>query len=242
MQIKIGLENGIEGRSLTWALEYPGCFAYGADSSAAIVNMATAFLIYKGWIGRHTPTSWLADVRDVDVRLSEVFETYEINSDFEVVPHGDRRINAWFRHDWLPLTRLEVKRGLQVLNFARVDLFNLVINLPDAVLDRTYPDERWSIRKILSHLAGAEWWYLDRLGLAGLSRRDLPEDAFERLGLVRRRTVEVLNAAEGSLQVVGVEGEFWSPRKLLRRAAWHELDHLEHIQKLLALSVSETQL
>ncbi len=226
---------------MAWALEYPGCFAYGVDSSAAIVNIATAFLIYKGWIGRHAPTSWLADVRDVDVRLSEVFEAYEINSDFEVVAHGDRRINAWFRHDWLPLTRLEVKRGLQVLDFARVDLFNLVINLPDEVLDRAYPDERWTIREVLSHLAGAEWWYLDRLGLAGIARRDLPEDAFERLGVVRRRTVEVLNAAEGSPQVVGVEGEFWSARKLLRRAVWHELDHLEHIQKLLALPVSETQ-
>lgn len=29
----------------------------------------------------------------------------------------------------------------------------------------------------------------------------------------------------------GVEGEFWSPRKLLRRAVWHARDHTAHIRK-----------
>jgi hypothetical protein len=34
-------------------------------------------------------------------------------------------------------------------------------------------------------------------------------------------------------QVAGIDGEFWSPRKLLRRAVWHERDHTEHIGKLI---------
>ena len=33
MHIRIGLENGDENRSVAWALDFPGCFAYGADSS-----------------------------------------------------------------------------------------------------------------------------------------------------------------------------------------------------------------
>lgn len=233
MQIKIGLENGYEGRSLAWALDHPGCFAYGSDGPAAVVNMAAAFLLYKGWIGQHTSDSWLADVQDVHVRLVETWEVYEIDADFETVPLGDIRINAWFRHDWKPLTRLEVKRGLQVLAFSRADLLKKYQNLSDEILDRTYPGERWSIRGILRHIATAEFWYLDRLGLSGMNRRDLPEDVFESLEIVRRRAMEALSAAEGSKQVVGVSGEFWSPRKVLRRIAWHELDHNEHIQKLL---------
>ncbi len=28
MRILVGIENNIEERSLAWALEYPGCFAY----------------------------------------------------------------------------------------------------------------------------------------------------------------------------------------------------------------------
>lgn len=31
----------------------------------------------------------------------------------------------------------------------------------------------------------------------------------------------------------GENGEFWSPRKLLRRAIWHERDHTNHILQLL---------
>ena len=38
---------------------------------------------------------------------------------------------------------------------------------------------------------------------------------------------------DGVKQVIGVDGEFWSPRKVLRRALWHERDHMEHIKKLL---------
>jgi len=34
-------------------------------------------------------------------------------------------------------------------------------------------------------------------------------------------------------QVVGLDGEFWSPRKLLRRTVWHERDHVDHIRKLI---------
>jgi hypothetical protein len=46
---------------------------------------------------------------------------------------------------------------------------------------------------------------------------------------------ETLPGLEGLADVCGVEGEFWSPRKLLRRAAWHERDHIQHIQRLMTL-------
>ena len=56
---------------------------------------------------------------------------------------------------------------------------------------------------------------------------------FQRLEQVRSHLVEILPGLVGSTQVVGISGEFWSPRKLLRRAVWHEYDHLAHIRKLL---------
>jgi hypothetical protein len=45
----------------------------------------------------------------------------------------------------------------------------------------------------------------------------------------------MLPTLEGMKQVFGVDGEFWSPRKVLRRALWHEKDHVEHICKLIAI-------
>jgi hypothetical protein len=72
---------------------------------------------------------------------------------------------------------------------------------------------------------------MDLLGLA-MSRDLIPEDPFERLKKVRANLVDVLPSLAGSRQVVGVDGEFWSPRKLLRRSAWHMRDHTVHIRKL----------
>lgn len=234
MQLLVGMENGADGRPLAWALDHPGCYAYGADSAEAVVNLAPAFLAFKAWIGRHTRENWLADVRDVDVRLSEVWEVYNIDENYNATPDGSYEVNAWFRHDWKPITRLDVRRGLQVLAFSRADLLELVQGLPDEILDRTYPRERWSIRGVMGHIAKAEWWYMDRLEQAGVARSSLPENIFEQLAAVRAQLEKVLPGLEGVNLVRGVDGEFWSPRKLLRRSIWHELDHIEHIRKLLA--------
>lgn len=39
MQIRVGLENGIEGRSLAWVFDNPGCFAYGKNGTEAILRV-----------------------------------------------------------------------------------------------------------------------------------------------------------------------------------------------------------
>jgi len=236
MRLNVGLENGADGRPLAWALDYPGCFAYGAGGPEAVINMAPAFVAFKSWVARHTSESWLTDIQAVDVRLAEVWEVYNIDSDYNATPDGEYEVNAWFRHDWKPLTRVDVRRGLQVLSFARADLLESVKDLPGEILDLTYPQERWSIRGVLGHIAKAEWWYLDRLEMAGSARGSLPQEIFEQLAAVRSQLEKVLPDLEGVDLVRGVQGEIWSPRKLLRRAIWHELDHIEHIRKLLAIS------
>ena len=141
-------------------------------------------------------------------------------------------VNAWFRHDWKPLSTEEIALGLKILSWSRTDLLETVQGLSNEALERKYPNERWNIQGILKHIGGAEWWYLDRLGLA-FPQSEVPKDPFSRLEKVRAFFNEVLPKLVGSPQVVGIDGEIWSPRKLLRRAAWHERDHIEHIQKLL---------
>jgi hypothetical protein len=235
----IGLENGTEGRSQAWVLGHPGCFAYGADGSEALSAVPHAIRDYRQWIAGHTSESWLTGTdtersersEQREYRLEETWECYSISSDFEIVQDG-YEVNAWFRHDWIPLTEEDIQRGLLLLSWGWEDLLKIVSNLSAEILERTYPKERWNISGILKHIGGAEWWYLDRLGLA-FPRSDVPEDPFERLNKVRASLVEVLPGLAASKQVVGVSGEFWSPRKLLRRAVWHEFDHSAHIRKLL---------
>jgi len=230
MLIRTGVENNMDGHSLAWALEHPGCFANGADGEAALAALPAAWRAYTAWIRAHTAQSWLPD-EPAEVRLEDTWEGYTINEQFERAENG-YDVDAWFLHDWKPLTQPEIERGLLILSWSRADLLATVSGLSREKLEQTYPGERWSIAGILKHIAGAEWWYLDRLGLA-FPRAEVPEDPFQRLEKVRSHLNQVLPTLASAEQVVGTDGEFWSPRKLLRRAAWHELDHIAHICKLL---------
>ena len=71
------------------------------------------------------------------------------------------------------------------------------------------------------------------MGLVGEPQRELPEDCLEALADTRSRLMAALPRLAGVIQVVEKDGETFSPRKLLRRALWHERDHILHIYKLL---------
>ncbi len=139
--------------------------------------------------------------------------------------------SSFFPYDWKPLTAVEVKHGLDMLSWSRDELLQTVRGLNPEKLDAAYPGERWSINGILGHMGGAEWWYLDRLGLA-FPKEQVPEEPLARLEIVRKALNSALSKLEGVKTVTGVDGEIWSPRKILRRALWHERDHIEHIRKL----------
>jgi hypothetical protein len=230
MRIAVGLELNNEGRALAWALDYPGCFAYGTEGPEAVIALARSLSAYETWSNRHAGHDWL-QLGDYDLRIVDTWVVYTINEQFEPEEAG-YAVNAWFKSDWKPLNEEEVQRGLDLLRWSRDDLLQLLQSLSTKQLDREYPGERWNIRGIFKHIANAEWWYLDRLGLAGLRREQLPQEIITRLSLVRERLNAVLPQLTGQNLVVGTDGEFWSPRKLLRRALWHSIDHYQHILKL----------
>jgi hypothetical protein len=122
--ISIGLENGFEGRSIAWALDYPGCFSYGIDGSEAIVGIPQAVFSYQAWLDSHTANSWLKDLGDFDVRLVETWQFYEVDENYNLAEHGNG-INAWFGHDWKPLTALDARRGVEMLGWGRENSMSL---------------------------------------------------------------------------------------------------------------------
>ena len=225
MQVKIGSENGFVEQSIAWAFDHPGCFAYGNDDKEAIMRMPQALVAYQEWIGKHTEESWLADLGDFDIRLAEALEK----------PADSSPSRDWFQFDAQPLTQVEVEHGLKLLSWSRADLLDIAQSFSDKELDQRYKGEQWSIRGIVGHIASAETWYLDRLGRAEGLKGQPESDVFAHILKVRNRTVEVLPLLVGNAEIFEVDGEPWSGRKFLRRTAWHEMDHIGHIVKLMML-------
>jgi hypothetical protein len=234
MIFQVGIENEHEGRSIAWALEHPGCFAYGINAEGAVLNLESALSKYAGWILRHETQTWLSfSDNEIEMAINGTWTVYYINDDLDKTTEADSyNVDSFFPYDWKPLTAIEIRRGLEMLTWSRDDLLKTVQGLSKEKLEATYVGERWSINGILGHVGSAEWWYMDRLGLA-FPREQLPEEPRMRLEKVRKQFNSALFQLDGVKQVLGVDGEFWSPRKLLRRALWHERDHTDHIRKLL---------
>ncbi len=231
---RVGYENNNDGRTIAWSLEHPGCFAYGPDQAAAAQAFAAEARRYVEWVALHGG-AWLHTDGDIGLSHEEIFDVYCIDLTFEkVARERGFMVESFFLQDWKPLTGIEVERARLLLAWSRADLIATVQDLTPVQLSRKPAGERWDINGILNHVGSGEWFYQERLGHPfPVREEDLPSTPLERLRLVREHFLEILPTFEGLQKVVGVEGELWSPRKVLRRAVWHERDHTQHIRKLL---------
>jgi DinB family protein len=234
MTFRVGIENNNDGRSIAWALEHPGCFAYGPDQAGAEALFPDAARSYAAWVTGNGG-DWPPARAGMSCATEETFDVYYVDSSFERVgqAHGSM-VESFFGYDWKPLGPLDVDRAMHILAWCRADLLGMVSGLTSEQLSRSHPGERWDINGILKHIAGGEWWYQERIGFPFPEReQDLPLDPLTSLELVRDHFRTLLPKLAGLDRVVGREGELWSPRKVLRRLVWHERDHTEHIRKLL---------
>lgn len=233
MIFRVAIENGNEGyRSIAWALEHPGCYAYGEHAEAAEANLPGAIHEYARWIGEHE-IPWL-DPHDPELIIEETFNDYDITPAFDIVEKGEYTVEPFFQYEWKPIDAQEMEAALKLLEWSRQDLLSLLADLTPEQWSFKGEGERWDVSGIVRHIGGAEWWYLDRLGLA-FPREQVPTEPWERLEKVRKLMLQALPGLVEVHQVVGLDGELWSPRKVLRRTLWHERDHTDHIRKVLGL-------
>lgn len=232
MQIRIGIENNFDGRSLAWALDYPGCFAYGADQAEALIRLPRALLKYEAWINVHTQQPWV-QFDDFDLRVVDSFTAFSIDENYQPVPDGQGyEIGAWFLDDWRPLSELEIERGLLIFQWQREELLAGLSTLSTEILEKQRAGERWNILGIVKHIANAELWYLSRMALTSLTRKNLLPDPTARLEQTAAQVRTVFPKFIDTVKVIGIDGEFWSYRKILRRTLWHQRDHIDHIKSL----------
>lgn len=241
MKFRVGIENNNDGiRSIAWMLEHPGCYAYGRDQQEAFANSEKAILNYAEWLERHEP-SWISLLQGkIEPVLEQVWDDYKVDKDFERVDEGGYAVESFFDFDWKPLTEIDIERAMKLLEWSHNDLVSILEKLSPEQWKYQANDERWDIAGLVNHIGGAEWWYLDQLGFA-FPRTEVPDDPMERIEKARELMNKVLPTLKDVNKVVGWEGELWSPRKVLRRALWHERDHTEHIQKVLTKWEQEQQ-
>ena len=83
MLIPVGIENNNDDRSIAWALEHAGCFAYGRDAAEAGANMPGAVEEYAGWARRHG-MKWMGD-GPLEIFVEETFDDYRLKPTFKGV-------------------------------------------------------------------------------------------------------------------------------------------------------------
>ncbi len=210
----------LEGNWVAHVPDLPGCYSKHKEREAAISGAPKAVDSYMEWSNSH---GFRISGLSGPMIVAEVARSWIYEQDYEV--------NAFFASDRPPLTEGEVVELEKILHATRQDLESELEEISDEAATTELPGEKWSIMGVLDHVASAEQWYLDRMGLA-LSTSELPADPRARLIKVRDHTLATLPALAARRGVATLSGETWSARKVMRRTLWHERDHTQHIRKI----------
>jgi predicted RNase H-like HicB family nuclease len=208
----VGLEEGPDRTTRVHALELLGCVAEGETLDAALEEFVGVL------------TDWLNFLRSVDEPVPAPEVELEIAVDEWIQTEVDvaaGESDACFEADVRLLTDREINDALRRLGDLRGRLLRALRSVPDAELDQR-TSQGWTVRRLLDELARAQWWTLSRLGSTPLA--EVPPRIQGRLdtamALVVTRFTTLSPEERGS--VVELEGETWTPRKVLRRLLWLE--------------------
>lgn len=229
MHYSVGLEQAEPGKWVAWVLELAGCFARGSSREEVIERTPQAIADYFNWRDGYQRVTNEAASR-LTITVAEEFVNYETLDGYWV--------NSFFAFDKRPLSSGEIDDVRWMLSCTRSDLLATVRRIPVTALDDTIEGDRFgSVKAILKHVATAERWYFDKLGLA-VPKEALSTDVLGMLETVRRNTIVQLPRLLNDTTVRESHGELWSPRKVVRRTLWHERVHTWHIQRVASSRVA----
>ncbi len=215
--------------SNSWVLsvfDLIGCFSSGRSEEEAVAKSERRVRDYFEWLGKKDGNP-AAFEESIQVTIAERFR--------RVPRPGDpsRFLLAFYEDDARPLRAWDLDIALRLLEWSRQDLLRLVGSiLPDS-LTRQENDPNWNtLDGLMGHLWETENTILGAMGSA-LELTAMPSDGVGRLQAVRARLQMMLPQWAESEIEREVMGEKWSPRKVLRRALWHEREHTRQLEKLI---------
>ncbi|MDR0786762.1 MAG: type II toxin-antitoxin system HicB family antitoxin [Gemmatimonadota bacterium] len=206
-RVPVGLEESEGGYVHAHALTIPGLMTTGSGAEDAL-----------GAFQRMLPR-WLGLLADIGEPLPSPDQEIDIVVDEWVTTDGAvaaGETDAFFRADEVPLTDAEIRRGLALIGEMRAPLLPRIRRAKDEELEGI-PAGDTHVRLVLDELARAQWWLLTRLGASPLGL--VPDTAVGRLDTAMALAIDRLAhlPMDARGQVVELDGERWSPRKVLRR-------------------------
>ena len=212
MRIAVGLEEGADGGVMAHALDLPGCAGTGASPQAAVAALERAL---PGWLRFLAAAGEPVPPPEAEIELA-VDEW--VATDARVL---EGETAALFAAELAPLAQAEAERGVRRLGELRARLLARVRRRPEALLDAETPGGM-TARQVMEELARAQWWTLTRLGATPMA--EVPETTLARLDTAMALVVDRLTALPDGARDLRLEldGEEWTPRKVLRRLLWLE--------------------
>lgn len=210
--IRVGLEEGADGGVMAHALTLPGCAAIGGSPEAAVAAFERTL---ADWFRFLAATGEPVPPRDAEIELT-VDEWLRTGAR---VAAGETL--ALFAEDLRALSREDAEAGVRRLGDLRGRLLARVRRRPEALLDAETPGGM-TARQVLEELARAQWFTLSRLGATPMA--EVPQKTLARLDTAMALVVDRLTTLpdDARAQHLELDGEEWTPRKVLRRLLWLE--------------------
>lgn len=216
-----------------WVLDLPGCIAGGRDIYALGRLLPLVIAEHGAW-PRHG-------------EQIETLPSWEIVEQVDAGAFAGAGGEFCFGWEQAPLTAEELERGIARMQYARADLLDACLHLPDAILDwaptvvdtssfDAWAPEARTIRDIVEHVVQLEIYYRDSL------HDSLARGIFERTGdpaAERAHTVALLRSLMDDERTRTFRpihpsrdvAEEWTGRKVLRRIIAHERAHTAEIMQ-----------
>ena len=221
--IRVGLEYGVGGGSLAWALDFPGCFAYGQADAEVMLNFARNLLAYEAWINLHADQAWF-NLINLDFRIVEVFKPENASC----MARSSQPV-AFFEDDRRALSQDEVQHALAVYSWQREELLAGLEFLPEVAYARAKQRTGKTIPAIVSQMTQDCYDILAALKLP-LPPFLTKSEALVQLDFTTELIRRTLPAWVGVEAIYEVDRELWSPRKVMRHLLWRQREGIEEIK------------
>ena len=212
LRVAVGLEEGPGGATNVHGFTIPGCRSSGPTKEEALASFEGELASWLSFLAANGLGVW-SPGQDLEIQVDEWLLTDV------AVAAGET--DVCFEADRVTLAESELSRGVQLLGLLRGRLLSGIRGRRNAELEARGESDL-NVRIVLDELARAQWWTLTRLGSSPLGR--IPEEVVARLDTAMALAVHQLTSlpSEARAGVIELEGEEWTPRKVLRRLLWLE--------------------